>query len=149
MELLKSHFYSKIYVSASSEKTHTVFDMSHWDVTNHITTLMHLYHDIPEPLKFNGNDLSNVLRKDPSMQNEIKQDQNLPNLHGIYHDQYKLSWWNTHCYYACKPSKEYVHAPPKGNKLYDSISSIPELQKECDTIGHWTQRVSPWCHHRH
>jgi hypothetical protein len=30
---------------------------------------------IPEPLKFNGNDLSNVLRKDPAMQNEIKQDQ--------------------------------------------------------------------------
>jgi hypothetical protein len=60
-----------------------------WRPTEHWTTLMQLYHDIPERLKFNGNDLSNVLQKDPSMQNEIKQDQDLPNLHGIYRDQYK------------------------------------------------------------
>jgi hypothetical protein len=50
---------------------------------------MHLYYDIPEPIEFNGSDLGNVLRKDPAMQNEIKRDQNLPNLLGIYHDQYK------------------------------------------------------------
>jgi hypothetical protein len=36
---------------------------------------MQLYYDIPEPLKFNGIDLSNVLRKDLAMQNEIKRDQ--------------------------------------------------------------------------
>jgi hypothetical protein len=119
-----------------------------WRPTEHGTTLKHLYHDIPEPLKFNGNDLSNVLRKDPSMQNEIKRDQNLPNLHGIYRDQYKPSWQNTHRCYVCKPGEEYVHATPKGKKWYDSISSIPELQKECDTIAHSTQRVPPGCHRR-
>ena len=79
--------------------------------------------------------------KDPVMQNEIKQDQNLPNLHGIYHDKYKPGKQNTHCYYACKPGEEYVHALPKEKKWYDSISSIPKLQKECDAIAHSTQRV--------
>jgi hypothetical protein len=38
---------------------------------------MHLHYDIPEPLKFNGNDLKD------------KQDQKLANLYGIYHDQYR------------------------------------------------------------
>jgi hypothetical protein len=70
---------------------------------------MHLYYDIPEPLKFNGNDLKDELRKDPAMKMDIKRDQKLPNLHGIYHDQY-----NVHCYYACKPGKEHVHAPATG-----------------------------------
>ena len=117
-----------------------------WRPTEHWTTLMQLYHVIPEPLKFNGNDLSNVLRKDPSMQIEIKWDQDLPNFHGIYRDQYKPGWRKTHCYYACKPGEEYVHALPKEKKWYDSISSIPKLQKECDAIARSTQRVPKWCH---
>jgi hypothetical protein len=54
-----------------------------WRPAEHWTALMHVYYDIPEPLKFNGSDLSNVLRKVPAIQNEIKRDQNLPNLHGI------------------------------------------------------------------
>jgi hypothetical protein len=117
-----------------------------WRPAEHWTALMHLYYDIPEPLKFNGNDLSNVLRKDPVMQNEIKRDQNLPNLHGIYHDQYKPGKWNTHCYYACKPGEEYVHALPTGKKWYDTISSIPELQKECDAISCSTRKLREFPH---
>jgi hypothetical protein len=66
---------------------------------------MHLKYDIPEPLKFNGSDLSNVLRKDPAMKDEIKQDQKLSNWNGIYHDQYKSGGRNTHCYNACQPGK--------------------------------------------
>jgi hypothetical protein len=50
---------------------------------------------------------------------------------------------NTHCYYACKPGEEYVHVLPKEKKWYDSISSIPKLQKECDAIARSTQRVPP------
>jgi hypothetical protein len=34
-----------------------------------------------------------------------------------------------------------VHAPPTGKKWYDSISSIPELQKECDAIARSTRTL--------
>ena len=36
---------------------------------------MHLYYDIPKPLKFNGNDLKDELRKDRAMEMDIKRDQ--------------------------------------------------------------------------
>ena len=85
-----------------------------WRPTEHWTALMHLYYDIPEPRKFNGNDLKDELRKDPAMKIDIKRDQKLPNLYGIYHDQYRPGKQNVHCYYACKPGKEHVHAPTTG-----------------------------------
>jgi hypothetical protein len=96
-----------------------------------------LYYDIPEHLKFNGNDLKDELRKDPAIKIDITRDQKLPNLHGIYHDQYRPGKQNVHCYYACKPGTEHVHAPTTG-KWYDSIPSIPELQKECEAIARST-----------
>jgi hypothetical protein len=103
--------------------------------------LIHVYYDIPKPLKFNGNDLKDELRKDPTMKMDIKRDRMLPNLHGIYHDQYRPCKQQTvHCYYACKPGKEHVHAPPT-EKWYDSIPSIPELQKECEAIAHSTRML--------
>jgi hypothetical protein len=107
---------------------------------------MHLYYDIPMQLKFNGNDLNNALRKDPAMKNDIKRDQKLPNVYGIYHDHYKPVGQNIHCYYACKPGEEYVHAPPTGNKWYDSIASIPELQKECEAIARSTRKLREFPH---
>jgi hypothetical protein len=55
-----------------------------WRPTEHWTTLMHLYHDIPEPLKFNGNDLKDALGRDKAMKKDIKQNHNLPNLHTEY-----------------------------------------------------------------
>jgi hypothetical protein len=98
---------------------------------------MHLYYDIPKALQFDGNDLKEQLRKDPAMQIDIKRDHRLPNLHGIYHDRYKPGKQTINCYYACKPGKEHVHAPPIG-KWHDSIPSIPELQKECEAIARST-----------
>jgi hypothetical protein len=50
---------------------------------------MHLYYDIPESLRFNGDDLKDELRRDLTMWIDIKQQHKLPNLHGIYHDQYR------------------------------------------------------------
>ena len=44
---------------------------------------MHLYYDIPEPLKFNGNDLNDELRRDKAMKKDIKQNHKLPNLHMV------------------------------------------------------------------
>jgi hypothetical protein len=38
---------------------------------------------IPEPLKFNGNDLKDELRKDPALKIDIKRNDKLPNLNGI------------------------------------------------------------------
>ena len=108
---------------------------------------MHLYFDIPEPLKLNGNDLKDELRKDPAMQIDIKRDQKLPNLYGIYHDQYRPGKQNVHCYYACKPGKEHIHAPPIG-KWHDSIPSIPELQKECEAIARSTRTLRELPHDR-
>jgi hypothetical protein len=101
---------------------------------------MHLYYDIPKALQFDGNDLKEQLRKDPAMQIDIKRDHRLPNLHGIYHDRYKPGKQTINCYYACKPGKEHVHAPPIG-KWHDSIPSIPELQKECEAIARSTRTL--------
>ena len=99
---------------------------------------MHLYYDIPKALQFDGNDLKEQLRKDPAMQIDIKRDHRLPNLHGIYHDRYKPGKQTINCYYACKPGEEHVHAPPTG-KWYDSIPSIPELEKECQAVARSTR----------
>jgi hypothetical protein len=102
---------------------------------------MHLYYDIPESLRFNGNDLKDQLRKDPAMKIDIKRDQRIPNFHGIYHDQYRPKKKQTvHCYYVCKPGEEHVIAPPTG-KWFDSIPSIPELQKECQAIARSTRTL--------
>jgi hypothetical protein len=49
---------------------------------------MHLYYDVPKPLKFSQNDLKDELRADKAMEMDIKPNYKLPNLHGIYHDQY-------------------------------------------------------------
>jgi hypothetical protein len=39
-----------------------------------------------------------------------------------------------------------VHAPPTGKKWYDSISSIPELQKECEAIARSTRTLREFPH---
>jgi hypothetical protein len=102
---------------------------------------MHSYYDIPVHLKLNGNDLKDELRKVPAMKMDIKRDQNLPNFHGIYHDQCRPgTGQNIHCYYACKPVEEHVLAPPT-RKGHESIPSIPELQKECEVIACWKTPV--------
>jgi hypothetical protein len=106
-----------------------------WQPTEHWTALMHMYYDKPEPLKCNGNNLKDELRKDPVMKTNIKQDHKLPNLHGIYHDQYRPGKQNIHCYYACKPVKAHVYAPSTGEKWYESIPSIQEILKECEAIA--------------
>ena len=85
-----------------------------WRPTEHWTTLIHLYYDIPEALQFDGNDLRRELAKDPTMKFDIKRDHRVPNLHGIYHDRYKPGKQTINCYYACKPGEEHVHAPPTG-----------------------------------
>jgi hypothetical protein len=77
------------------------------------------------------------------MKIDIKRDQKLPNLYGMYHDhahQYRPGKQIVRCYYACKPGKEHVHAPTIG-KRYDSIPSIPELQKECEAIARSTRTL--------
>ena len=110
-----------------------------WRPAEHWTALMHLYYDIPESLRFNGDDLKDELRRDPAMRIDIKRHHKLPNLHGIYHDQYRPDKKkNIHCYYACKPGEEHVHAPPTG-KWHDSIPSIPELEKECQAVARSTR----------
>jgi hypothetical protein len=73
------------------------------------------------------------------MRIDIKRHHKLPNLHGIYHDQYRPDTKkNIHCYYACKPGEEHVHAPPT-EKWHDSIPSIPELEKECQAVARSTR----------
>jgi hypothetical protein len=54
-----------------------------WRPAEHWTALIHLYYDIPEPLKFNGNDLNDELRRDKAMEMDIKQNHKLPNLHMV------------------------------------------------------------------
>ena len=54
-----------------------------WCPAEHWTALMHLYYDIPEPLKFNGNDLNDELRRDKTIKMDIKQNHKLPNLHMV------------------------------------------------------------------
>jgi hypothetical protein len=39
-----------------------------------------------------------------------------------------------------------VHALPTGKKWYDTISSIPELQKECDAISRSTRKLREFPH---
>ena len=72
---------------------------------------------------------------------DTRRDHNLPNMHGIYHGQYKTGNKNVHCYYACEPGQEYVYAPPQGKRWFDSIPSIPELQKECEAIAPSTRTM--------
>jgi hypothetical protein len=54
-----------------------------WRPVEHLTALMHLYYDIPELLKFKGNDLNDELRRDKTMKMDIKQNHKLPNLHMV------------------------------------------------------------------
>jgi hypothetical protein len=51
-----------------------------WHPAEHWMAQMHLWYDIPEPLKFNGNDLNDELRRDKAMKMDIKQNHKLPNL---------------------------------------------------------------------
>jgi hypothetical protein len=98
---------------------------------------------IPEPLQFNGNDLNNALRKDPALKLDIEAEKSAPNQFGIYHDTYRPRRGGsrkTHCYYACEPGKEHVHAPPIG-KWHDTIPSLPELQKECEALARSTRTL--------
>jgi hypothetical protein len=98
---------------------------------------------IPEPLLFNGNDLNNALLKDPALKLDIEAEKTAPNRYGIYHDTYRpRGRRRTHCYYLCDPAdgNECVSSPPVG-KWYDTIPSLPELQKECDAIARSTRTL--------
>jgi hypothetical protein len=108
-----------------------------WRTANHIATLCHKWFTIPEPLLFNGNDLNNALLKDPALKLDIKAEKLAPNQFGTYHDTYWPGDTNrkTQCYYLCdSDGNESVSSPPVG-KWYDTIPSLPELQKECDAIA--------------
>jgi len=111
-----------------------------WRTADHLATLCHKWFVIPELLRFDGNDLSNVLRKDPALKLDIKAEKSSPNQFGIYHDIYRPrredgNRRNAHCYYLCDPDgNECVTIPPVG-KWYDTIPSLLELQKECDAIA--------------
>ena len=121
-----------------------------WRSADHLSTLCHKWFSIPEPLQFNGNDINDALRKDPALQLDIKAEKSIPNQFGIYHDRYRprrndTNRTLTHCYYLCDPGNECVLNPPVG-KCYDTIPSLPELQKECDAIAcsaRTTQRELP------
>ena len=121
-----------------------------WRTADHLATLCHKWFTIPEPLQFNGNDIDDALRNGPALQLDIKAEKSIPNQFGIYHDIYRpMGPTNTNrktqCYYLCDPGDECVLNPPVG-KWYDTIPSLPELQKECDAIvcsTRTTQRELP------
>jgi hypothetical protein len=109
---------------------------------------------IPEPLQFNGNDLHSALLKDPALKLDIDKEKSKSNQFGIYHDTYRPRDANgrrtrTHCYYLCDPdSKECVNSPPVGKVWYDTIPSIPELQKECEALARSTRTLRELPHDR-
>jgi len=93
---------------------------------------------IPEPLKFNGNDLNNALLRDPALKLDMKAEKLAPNTFGIHYDTYRPrdTKRKTQCYYLCDPDcKEYVNSPPVGKAWYDTIPDIfDEMQAlECAT----------------
>jgi hypothetical protein len=59
-----------------------------WRTADHLATLCHKWFTIPEPLKFDGNDLNNALLKDPAIKLDVKAENSAPNQFGIYHDTY-------------------------------------------------------------
>ena len=80
------------------------------------------------------------------MKLDIKAEKSALNQFGIYHDTYQPKGaLRNHCYYLCDPGNECVLNPSVG-KWYDTIPSLPELQKECDAIvcsTRTTQRELP------
>ena len=118
-----------------------------WRTANHLATLCHKWFTIPEPLQFDGNDLNNALLKDPALKLDMKAEKSVPNQFGIYHDTYRprrddANRRVAHCYYLCDPDgKECINSPPVGKVWYDTIPSIPELQKECEALVRSTRTL--------
>ena len=95
-----------------------------WRTSDHLATLCHKWFTIPEPLKFNGNDLNNALLRDPALKLDMKAEKSSPNQFGIYYDTYRPRDTNkqNQCYYLCDPDcNEYVNNPPVGKAWYDTI----------------------------
>jgi hypothetical protein len=109
-----------------------------WRSADHLSTLCHKWFAIPEPLQFDGNDINDALRNVPALKLDIEAEKSSPNKFGIYHNMYrerKNGDRKNHNYYLCDPDgNECVINPPVG-KWYDTISSLSELQKECDAIA--------------
>jgi hypothetical protein len=104
-----------------------------------LATLCHVWFTIPEPLKFDGNDLNKALLRDPAFKLDIQVDKSAPNHFGIYHDTYRPDDANRslHCYYLCNPDhKECVKSPPVGKAWYDTI---PELIGEIEALERASQ----------
>jgi len=57
-----------------------------WRTADHLATLCHKWFTIPEPLQFDGNNVNNVLRKDPALKLDILAEKSAPNQFVIYHD---------------------------------------------------------------
>jgi hypothetical protein len=103
-----------------------------WRTSDHLATLCHKWFTIPEPLKFNGNDLNNALLRDPALKLDMKAEKSSPNQFGIYYDTYRPRDTNkqNQCYYLCDPDcNEYVNNPPVGKAWYDTIpNTFDEIQ---------------------
>jgi hypothetical protein len=80
--------------------------LQQWRLADHLATFCHIWSTIPEPLKFNGKDLNNALRKDPALKLDIDAEKSARNQFGIYHDTYRPTRSGNgrlHCYFLCDP----------------------------------------------
>ena len=101
-----------------------------WRPADHLSTLCHMWFTIPEPLKFNGNDLNNALLRDPALKLVFSAKKSAPNHLGIYHDTYRPdnASRSLRCYYLCDlEHKQCVENPPIGKVWYDTIPEHKDL----------------------
>ena len=145
--LVQPHERSHFILSTLKHLCHEPQFQHKWRTADHLAMLCHKWFTIPEPLQFNGNDLSNALQKDFALQLDIKAEKSAPNQFGIYHNTFQPrrddgSRQRTHCYYLCDPNaNECVINPPVGKKWYDTIEDISnEIQAlGCATWAHQEQ----------
>ena len=115
-----------------------------WRTADHLATLCHKWFTIPEPLQFDGNNVNNVLQKDPALKLDILAEKSAPNQFVIYHDTYRQTRRGSgrlHCYYLCDPDgNECFNHPPVGMAWYDT--AVPQVDSEIQVLEHVTRLVN-------
>jgi hypothetical protein len=122
---------SRFILSTLKHLCHVQCFRHQWRTADDLATLCHKWLTIPEPLQFNGNDVNNVLQKDPALKLDILAEKSAPNQFGIYNDTYRPTRRGNgrlHCYYLCEPNgNKFVNHPPVGMAWYDTV---PQLDSE-------------------